>query len=297
MIKVGTLISDRYRIISKIGTGGMADVYEAQDTETKASVAFKILKKDLLTDTTCVERFRTEAKAAASLNHPNIVKVLNVGTYDERPYIINELIKGQTVRSLLDYKGHLTIKEGTEIMLQLTDAVQHAHLKGVIHCDIKTNNFFLAPDGTVKLADFGLARFIGSKDKKRKENDEIAGSVHYLAPEILQGYPPTAQSDIYSLGVVYFELLSGQLPYDEGTKTTIAASHVNKAFPRITKFVPRAPIEVEEIIEKAVQKKPQLRYVSAKEMHKAVETVLNNDEIMKGKKTFLQKVFGFKGDE
>jgi len=297
MIKNGTLISDRYRILNRIGSGGMAEVYESYDVITKETVALKILKEELLSDAEMVKRFNVEARAAASLNHSNIVRVYNVGEYEKRPYIVNEYIKGQTVRSILDYRGNLSLKESCDIMLQLTDAVNHAHQKNVVHCDIKTNNFFLMPDGSIKLADFGLARFVGPEAKNKSKNGDIAGSVHYLAPEILQGYEPTFLSDIYSLGIVFFELLTGQLPYDEGTKTTIAASHVNKAFPRITKFSPKTPVEVELVIEKAAQKKPQLRYKSAADMNVAINSLINNDEIMKGKKTFLQRVFGFKGEE
>lgn len=296
MIKSNTLLNERYRVLDKVGSGGMADVYEAYDVITKETVAIKIIKEELLTNKTSVKRFDTEARAAASLNHQNIVKVYNVGTFETRPYIVTEYIKGQTLRSILDYRGNLSLKEACDIMLQLTDAIGAAHKMKVIHCDIKTNNFFLMPDGSIKLADFGLARIVSSK-KDAEKLTEIAGSVHYLAPEILQGYEPTFLSDIYALGIVFFELLTGQLPYDEGTKTTIAASHVNKAFPRITKFLPSVPIEIEEIIEKAAQKKPQMRFKNVQEMHDAIEAVLKNDEIMKGKKTFLQRVFGFKGDE
>ena len=297
MLKVGTLISERYRIVSRIGSGGMAEVYECLDVVSKDHVALKIIHEDLTKDPTITRRFENEARAAASLNHPNIVKVLNLGEHEGRPYIVNELIKGQTVRSILDYRSSLTLKEACDIMLQLTDAVSNAHQKKVIHCDIKTNNFFLMSDGSVKLADFGLARFAETDKKKSNDIEEIAGSVHYLAPEILQGYPASFQSDIYSLGIVFFELLTGQLPYDEGTKTTIAASHVNKAFPRITKFAPKTPTEIENIIEKATQKKPQLRYKTADEMEKAILAVVNNNEVMKGKKTFLQRVFGFRGED
>ena len=297
MIKTGTLISERYRIVNRIGSGGMAEVYDALDIVSKEHVALKIIHEELITDKTVVKRFETEARVAASLNHPNIIKVHNVGTSGGRPYIVNELVKGQTVRSILDYRGNLSLKEACDIMLQLTSAVSHAHQKKVIHCDIKTNNFFLMPDGSVKLADFGLARFEETEKKKTNDVEEIAGSVHYLAPEVLQGYQTTYLSDVYSLGIVFFELLTGQLPYDEGTKTTIAASHVNKAFPRITKFLPKIPIEVEKLIEKATQKKPQLRFVSVEEMNIAVNNIINNDEVMKGKKTLLQRVFGFKGED
>ena len=297
MIKVGTLISDRYRVVLRIGSGGMAEVYEVLDVVSKDHVALKIIHEDLISDATTTKRFETEARASASLNHPNIVKVHNVGEFEGRPYIVNELIKGQTVRSILDYRGNLSLKEACDIMLQLTAAVSYAHQKRVIHCDIKTNNFFLMPDGSVKLADFGLARFEDAEKKKNNDIEEIAGSVHYLAPEILQGYPASYLSDVYSLGIVFFELLTGQLPYDEGTKTTIAASHVNKAFPRITKFSPKTPIEIENIIEKATQKKPQLRFATAKEMEATIVNIVNNDDVMKGKKTFLQRVFGFKGED
>lgn len=293
MIKLGQLVDDRYRINARIGSGGMAEVYEANDIITRKVVAFKILKEEVANKQN-IARFEHEARAVAALNHPNIVLLLNTGTYDGLPYIINEYIKGQTLRDVLDFRGALPQSEVCDIMLQLTSAVEHAHSRGVLHCDIKSTNVFLEPDGTIKLADFGLA--VIGREKKSENDKTIAGSVHYLAPELSKGIRPSKQSDIYALGVLFFELMTSKLPFEEKTKYDTALAHVRKAFPSLHKYLPNAPKSLERIILKATRKNPYDRYGSVQLMHDDIQRVVDAKQV-KRKKTILERIFGFKSED
>ncbi len=294
MIKLGQLIDERYRINARIGSGGMAEVYEANDIITRKIIAFKILKEEVANKAN-IARFEHEARAVAALNHPNIVLLLNTGTYEGLPYIINEYIKGQTLRDVLDFRGALPQDEVCDIMLQLTSAVEHAHSRGVLHCDIKSTNVFLEPDGTVKLADFGLA-IIGREKESQKKDKTIAGSVHYLAPELSKGIRPSKQSDIYALGVLFFELMTSKLPFEEATKYDTALAHVRKAFPSLHKYLPNANKSLERIILKATRKNPYERYTSVQDMHDDIQKVVDAKQVKK-KKTILERLFGFKSED
>lgn len=198
-MNINDLIDDRYRIERKIGEGGMSVVYGATDIITKKPVAIKIIKGDMMGNPINLSRFEREARAAASLSHPNIVRVINLGTYEGRPYMANEYINGQNLRDILD-KRSIGFLEACDIMYQLTSAVAHAHEHSVIHRDIKPQNVYLTADGTIKLGDFGIATFENSARLTRSET--IIGSVHYLAPEISRGQQASYQSDIYSLGEI-----------------------------------------------------------------------------------------------
>lgn len=294
MINIGEKVDDRYRIVSRVGSGGMAEVYEATDIITKKIVAIKVIKEELMSSDENLRRFTYEAMASASFNHPNIVKVYNQGEIDGRPYIANEFIKGQTLRERLDFSTKLTVLEACEVMLQLTSAIQYIHEHGVIHRDIKPQNIYSMSDGTIKLGDFGIAMEEG--DVNDNSSKSIMGSVHYLAPEICQSQHATTKSDIYSLGVTFFELVTGRLPYEDGTPIDIAIQHVKKPFPSPTKFNPNISKEIERIIFKACKKNPDERYETAQLMHDDIEKAMHNKENFKEKQNFLARLFGFKGD-
>ncbi|MGM9873681.1 MAG: protein kinase, partial [Bacilli bacterium] len=226
-IKIGMLIDERYRINARIGHGGMAEVYEANDIINRKIVALKIIRSDVMKNPINLRRFENEAAIAASLNHVNVVKVYSHGTVMGRPYIANEFIKGQTLKEVLDFRSPISIEETIDIMLQLSSVLVYAHGKGIIHRDIKPQNIYFLSDGTVKLGDFGIAQIDGMMEDGTNPN-EIVGSVHYLAPEISKGEPASILSDIYSLGCTFFELITGHIPFDKDTPINVAIAHVKE---------------------------------------------------------------------
>ena len=289
ILEINDIVDDRYKIVSLLGEGGMALVYKANDLITSKDVALKIMRPETAIDKTNLSRFEREARAAASLNHQNIVRVNNLGTYKGYPYMVNELITGQTLRQILDIRGKFSIIESLDIMEQLCRAISYAHQHGVIHRDIKPQNIFLASDGTIKLADFGIATFQNANHVTRSEI--VIGSVHYMAPEISQGHPASERSDIYSMGITFFELITGKVPFDSQSAVTVALMHIKDKFPSSKKFNNKTPQCVEEIILKAVNKDPIDRYNSAEEMRSAINNILSNRELLTKKKTFFSKLF------
>ena len=287
-MNINDLIDDRYRIERKIGEGGMSVVYGATDIITKKPIAIKIIKGDMMGNPINLSRFEREARAAASLSHPNIVRVINLGTYEGRPYMANEFINGQNLRDILD-KRSIGFLEACDIMYQLTSAVAHAHEHSVIHRDIKPQNVYLTADGTIKLGDFGIATFENSARLTRSET--IIGSVHYLAPEISRGQQATYQSDIYSLGVTFFELITRRVPFEDDTPVSVAIRHIKDKFPSPRKYIPSTPKEIERIILKACKKNPQERYKTVKDMRKDIERILRNPDLIKEKKSLFSRLF------
>lgn len=293
MIDINDLICDRYRIKALIGHGGMGDVYEAQDIIMKRSVAFKILSEESMKNHENVVRFENEAFIAASLSHPNIVKIYDYDYYGKQPFIVNEYQKGQTLKDALTFKRYFPLPEACQIMMQILDAAENMHEKGIIHRDIKPQNIFYGSDGLVKVSDFGIS-IIEGKELDVDERKKVVGTAQYLAPEVIRGKPASAQSDIYSITVSFFELVTGYLPFDGTNVNKIAIDHVRCEFPSPLNYMPNLPKKFEEIIAKGVAKDLNIRYKSAAEMKKDVIDLYENKESMKKSTPFFQRIFGFK---
>ncbi len=251
-------IGKRYRIVKLIGKGGMADVYLAFDTILKREVAVKVLKSDMSDDPVALERFKREAGAVTKLSHPNIVDVYDVGDDGDKHYIVMEYVKGYTLKQLIKKRGPIPYKEAVWMMKQLAGALMEAHRNNVIHRDVKSQNVLIKDDGTIKLSDFGIAMASGAMQITHK--DSILGSVHYLAPEISKGKQASMQSDIYSLGIVFYELLTGDIPFKADNPVQVALKHVKESIPSVRSFDPNIPQSVENIILKATAKNVNERY-------------------------------------
>ena len=274
MIMKGQKISDRYQIIKSIGEGGMANVYLAYDTILDRNVAVKVLRGDLATDEKFVRRFQREALSASSLNHPNIVEVYDVGEDNGQYYIVMEYIEGKHLKELLKKRGHLTITEVVDIMLQITDGMSVAHDSYIIHRDIKPQNIMILENGLVKITDFGIAMAMNAT--QLTQTNSVMGSVHYLPPEQANGKGATLQSDIYSMGILMYELLTGKLPYRGENAVEIALKHLKEPLPSIREEIPNIPNSIENIIKKATAKNIKNRYADAREMHEDLLTCLDD---------------------
>ena len=273
MVIKGQLIDNRYKIIRSIGEGGMANVYLAYDTILEREVAVKILRGDLADDEKFVRRFQREANAASSLKHPNIVEMYDVGEDDGKYFIVMEFINGKTLKSLIKKRGALTLEEVMDIMLQLTSAVACAHDSYIIHRDIKPQNVMILEDGRVKITDFGIAMALNSNELT--QTNSVMGSVHYLPPEQANGSGSTIKSDIYSLGILMFELLTGKLPFKGENAVEIAIKQMKEPIPSVIDINPHIPQSVENIILRACAKNPKNRYDSAAEMYEDIKTCLD----------------------
>lgn len=283
-------IASRYLIEQELGEGGMSIVYKAKDIVTDKEVAIKILKDETLKKPTSIDRFNREARATASLNHPNIVKVITVGTENGKPYMITDFIKGKTLREVLDQRGKLSPQEALDAMNQLCSAVLYAHQNDVIHRDIKPENIFITSDGTIKLADFGIATFMKSTNHITK-SQVVVGSVHYLAPELATKSIPTPQSDIYALGITFFELVTGRVPFDADDPVAVCMKQVTDKFPNIKNINSNIPDSICQVIYKATMKSPLRRYQSVYDMRADIQKIMNNPETMIVKKNIFQKIF------
>lgn len=273
MIAKGQKISDRYQIIKSIGEGGMANVYLAYDTILERNVAVKVLRGDLANDEKFVRRFQREALQASSLSHPNIVEVYDVGEDNGEYYIVMEYVEGKHLKGLLKKRGKLTIPEVVDIMIQVTSGLTVAHDSYIIHRDIKPQNIMILDNGLVKLTDFGIALAMNST--QLTQTNSVMGSVHYLPPEGALGKGATLQSDIYSLGILMYELLTGKLPFRGETAVEIALKQLKEPMPSIRKEIPDIPQSIENIILRATAKNPKNRYADAREMHDDLLTCLD----------------------
>lgn len=272
MIIRGQKINDRYQIIRLIGEGGMANVYLAHDTILDRDVAVKVLRGDLADDEKFIRRFQREAISASSLNHPNIVEIYDVGEDDGNYYIVMEYVDGKTLKSLIKRRGSLTLPEVVDIMLQLTSAIACAHESFIIHRDIKPQNVLILDNGVVKITDFGIAMALNSNELT--QTNSVMGSVHYLPPEQANGTGATMKSDIYSLGILMYETLTGKVPFKGENAVEIAIKQMKDEIPSITEEYPEIPQSIENIILRACAKNPDNRYNSVMEMHEDIEVAL-----------------------
>ena len=275
MLSKGQKINDRYEIIKNIGEGGMANVYLAQDTILDRKVAVKVLRGDLASDDKFIRRFQREALSVSNLSHPNIVEVYDVGEEDGSHYIVMEYIEGKTLKQLLKKRESLTLTEVIDIMTQLTDGISHAHESYIIHRDIKPQNIMIEDDGRIKITDFGIAMALNAT--QLTQTNSVMGSVHYLPPEQASGKGATVKSDIYSLGILMYELLTGNVPFKGDNAVEIALKHMKDKIPSIRKQDPSIPQSVENIILKASAKNPRNRYDTAKEMHEDLVHCLDEE--------------------
>lgn len=272
MSEKGRILADRYELKELIGQGGMADVYLAYDDILKREVAVKILRSSLTGDPIYITRFHREARAAAALCHRNIVEIYDVGEEDDLYYIVMEYVRGQTLKELINKRGALHYVEAVDIMKQVVSATALAHSMGIVHRDLKPQNILVTDSGIVKIADFGIASI--QSLSQVTQTDTIMGSLHYLAPEIARGEKATPQSDIYALGVIFYELLRGDVPFNGESPVNIALKHMRDEIPSVRAYNPAIPQSVENIIIKATAKNINNRYQCADDMLDDLDTCL-----------------------
>ena len=262
MIKIGMVIGDRYEVLEKIGTGGMSDVYKAKDHKLNRLVAVKVLKQEFSENENFVSKFRVEAQSTAGLMHPNIVNVYDVGDEDGVNYIVMELVDGITLKKYIEKKSRLSVKEAVSIAIQVAMGLEAAHNNNIIHRDIKPQNIMISKEGKVKVTDFGIAKAATSNTI----TSNVMGSVHYTSPEQARGGYSDAKSDIYSLGITLFEMLTGRVPFNGDTTVAIAIKHIQEELPSPSDYSDDIPISVEKIVLKCCQKSPDRRYQNAAEL-------------------------------
>ena len=275
MIKIGMLIGERYEILEKIGTGGMSDVYKAKCHKLNRFVAVKVLKQEFGENENFVSKFKVEAQAAAGLMHPNIVNVYDVGNENGINYIVMELVEGITLKKYIEKKARLSVKEAISIAIQVSMGIEAAHNNHIIHRDIKPQNIIISKDGKVKVTDFGIAKAATSNTI----TSNVMGSVHYTSPEQARGGFSDEKSDIYSLGITMFEMLTGRVPFNGDTTVAIAIKHIQEPMPTPRDYVGEIPISVEQIVFKCTQKSPDRRYQSMAEVIEDLKrSLMNPDE-------------------
>ena len=262
---IGHILDNRYKILEKVGSGGMASVYKAQDILLDRIVAVKILHSKYASDHDFVVRFRQEAQAAAKLSQPNIVNIYDVGYDENAHYIVMEYVRGETLKDYIEKHGHLPINTSIQISFDIGEALEHAHANGIVHCDIKPHNILVTETGRIKVADFGIARAINSSSSTKDEKS-VLGSVHYFSPEQASGGKIDERTDIYSLGVVMYEMMTGVVPFEGDTAISVALQHVQNDIPLPTKYNRRIPQLVERVILKAMAKNPDDRFQTISEM-------------------------------
>ncbi|MBO5337603.1 MAG: Stk1 family PASTA domain-containing Ser/Thr kinase [Lachnospiraceae bacterium] len=274
MIKIGMIIGDRYEILEKIGTGGMSDVYKAKCHKLNRFVAVKVLKQEFGENANFVSKFRIEAQAAAGLMHPNIVNVYDVGEENGIHYIVMELVEGITLKKYIEKKARLSYKEAVSIAIQVSMGIEAAHNNHIIHRDIKPQNIIISKDGKVKVTDFGIAKAATSNTI----TSNVMGSVHYTSPEQARGGYSDEKSDIYSLGISMFEMLTGRVPFNGETTVAIAIKHIQEEMPSPKEFIPEIPASVDSIVLKCCQKSPDRRYQNIQEVIADLKQSLINPE-------------------
>ena len=274
MLTEGRMIGDRYEIVSKVGSGGMADVYKATDHRLGRFVAIKVVKSEYSSDKNFVKKFRGEAQAAAGLQHPNVVNVSDVGEDQGLYFIVMELVEGITLKKFIERKGKLEIKEAVGIAIQIAQGMEAAHDNHIIHRDIKPQNIIISREGKVKVTDFGIAKAASSNTI----NAGTMGSVHYISPEAARGGYSDEKSDIYSLGVTLYEMLSGTMPFAADNTVSVALLHIQEEATPLRDIDPSIPVSVEKIVQKCMQKKPERRYLTASELIKDLKRSLQDPD-------------------
>ena len=284
---IGKTLNSRYFITSLIQEGGMSFVYLAEDTINKKPVAVKIMKEETFSDPLNVARFQREARACAALRHSNIVEIYDIDEYKGKPYIVMEYVESKSLRELLLTRGTFSPLEACDIIYQLADALMHAHEHGIIHRDIKPQNVMMQYDGSIKLLDFGIATINDAPNITQK--DMVVGSVHYMAPEVLKGRGASPKSDIYALGITFFELLTGKQPFTDSSPVNIAMKQIEEAFPSVRKIRSDVSSKIEKVINKACQKNPDSRYQTMKALKHDLQAAMRVD-ITEGK-GFFKRLF------
>lgn len=283
MIKIGDTISSRYNVLSHLGTGGMAEVFQCKDLYTSKIVAVKILKEELLNNKNSISDFEKEVKASVAMSHENIMEIFDEGKFENRPYLVMEYFNSQTLLDKIEYYTKFSINEACLIMIQLLKAIGYTHKHGIIHRDIKPQNIFYLSNGSIKLGDFGIAK----KEGDNEIDGEILGSIHYLAPEVLTNKKFSISSDIYAAGITFFQLITGTLPFEGSTKE-IAEKQVKSNFPKPSSIINETPKDIDLIVLKAVSKDPKARYKNTDEFIKEIEDYLSGKKI---KRSFFDRFF------
>ena len=277
---IGKRLDGRYEITELIGQGGMANVYKATDVLDNRIVAVKILKREFSESDEFLRRFRNESKAIAVLSHPNIVKIYDMGFSEKLQYIVMEYIDGITLKEYIDSERVLNWKDAVHFIIQILRALQHAHNRGIVHRDIKPQNIMLLTDGTIKVMDFGIAKF--AREESMTATDQAIGTVHYISPEQARGDVTDEKSDIYSVGVMFYEMLTGQKPFDTDNPVSIAVMHIKNIPVRPRDINPNIPSGLEEIIMHAMEKDAENRYQTASDMIRDIEAFKQNNQIIFG---------------
>ena len=274
MLAEGMYLADRYEIISKIGAGGMSDVYKAKDNILGRFVAIKVLKQEFSEDRTFVTKFRTEAQSAAGLEHPNIVNIYDVGSEEGLYYIVMEYVEGITLKTYIEKKGQLSFKESASIAIQVARGIEVAHSKGIIHRDIKPQNIIISTEGKVKVTDFGIAKAASSNTVSA----DVMGSVHYASPEQSRNGFVDGRSDLYSLGIVMYEMITGRVPFDGDTTVAVAIQHLQEEITKPSVYAANIPFSFEQIILKCTQKNADKRYQNVSELMEDLRHSLTDPE-------------------
>ena len=284
-IELNKLILSRYIVSRHLASGGMADVYEAQDIVINKIVALKFLKEKLLDDDDAIEQFKNEARYTAIFNHPHIMRIYNVGVYGKQPFVSYEILKGKSLKEVLDNRGKLSFDESINFMLQILDGVNHMHEREVLHNDLKPDNIFLLSDGNIKSCDLGISTHAFDREKK-----ELLGTLNYLAPEVLQNKKYSYQSDIYSLGIMLFEFITGRIPFLGVTSKEIIESHFNEDIPSIKKYTTLPNVDdLDYVISKACNSVITNRYKSVKEFINDLTKIKRHEKLKKG--NFFTRLF------
>jgi serine/threonine-protein kinase len=261
----GALLNKRYQLLEQLGTGGMSNVYRARDLMLERSVAIKVLHENYSKDPAFQERFKMEARAAANLSHPNIVTVHDFGFDFGQLFIVMEYIPGKDLKSVLRQRGRFTVEDGIPIVVQACAGIGYAHRAGLVHCDIKPHNMILTPDARLKVTDFGIARALSTIQPDERA-DVVWGSPQYFSPEQATGEAPSPSSDVYSLGIVLYEILTGALPFNAPTSDELARMHLEDQPIPISEYIPDVPQALEQIVLKVLSKEPSARYRTADQL-------------------------------